>query len=67
MMPTDIHPVARDPMTIAATIPALTGGLVTGSSLGFSHSGPLQEDLQPLISIWTSVLSQSFLVAKPDV
>ena len=39
MLPTKIHPVARDPMTIAATIPALTGRLVTGSSLGFSGEG----------------------------
>ena len=30
-------------------------------------SSPLQQNLQPLISIWTSVLSQSFLVAKPGV
>lgn len=39
MLPTKIHPVARDPMTIAATIPALTGRLVTGSSLDFSREG----------------------------
>lgn len=37
MLPTKTEPVARDPIMMAATIPALMGRFVMDSSFGFSE------------------------------